>query len=549
MDDLLAGRLQMAFSLGFHIIFACIGMVMPFLMASAQWRYLKTRQKVYEDLAKAWARGVAIFFAVGAVSGTMLSFELGTLWPEFMAHAGPIIGMPFSLEGTAFFIEAIALGVFLYGWGRIPEWVHFGSGVVVGLSGLASGILVVAANAWMNSPAGFDWVDGAATNIDPWAAMFNDAWFSQALHMSLAAFVATGFAIAGLHALQLLRHPGSAFHQKAMRIALTFAAIAAIIQPISGDISAKDVAERQPVKLAAMEAHFETEKGADLIIGGIPNEEDGTVDYAIHLPNALSFLAFGDFDAEVKGLNDFPKEEHPPIAVTHFAFQIMVGLGTLLALIGLVFLYMRWRKPDKIWHPLWLKLLVACPAYGFYSVGGRLGSYRGWTSTLDHLWDNADLRSVDSHAGTGLFFCVDYYHVHILVVDCILVDDAADQIGQPFLCAIKYCSLILPYVESDPFLSVCLFAFLCNFGWCRFWGRNPGTLYPQGQYAESKTPYLQGYWPGMGGQSYLVDFDCGDFVCCFSTSVQAAFGASTHPDYADAFGHYFAGSCFCIPTL
>src|SRR5688572_14009470 len=187
MEDLLAARLQMAISLGFHIVFACIGMAMPFLMAFAEWRWLRTGDLVYKDLARAWARGVAIFFAVGAVSGTLLSFELGMLWPGFMEHAGPIIGMPFSWEGTAFFIEAIALGLFLYGWNRLHRWVHWGSGVVVGISGVASGIFVVAANAWMNAPAGFDWEDGQAYNIDPVAAMFNEAWFSQALHMTIAA--------------------------------------------------------------------------------------------------------------------------------------------------------------------------------------------------------------------------------------------------------------------------------------------------------------------------------------------------------------------------
>ncbi|HET6559406.1 MAG TPA: cytochrome ubiquinol oxidase subunit I, partial [Prolixibacteraceae bacterium] len=176
MDDLLAARLQMTVSFVFHIVFACIGMTMPWLMFIAEWKWLKTRQKVYLDLAKAWARGVAIFFAVGAVSGTVLSFELGLLWPTFMEHAGAIIGMPFSWEGTAFFLEAIALGVFLYGRGRVSDRVHLLSGLVVGIAGVISGIFVVAANGWMNSPAGFDWVNGQAINIDPFKAMFNKAW-------------------------------------------------------------------------------------------------------------------------------------------------------------------------------------------------------------------------------------------------------------------------------------------------------------------------------------------------------------------------------------
>ena len=205
---------------------------------------------------KPGAKGVAIFFATGAVSGTVLSFELGLLWPDFMKHAGPIFGLPFSLEGTAFFIEAIALGFFLYGWGKFNKWFHWFTGVVVGVSGLISGILVVAANAWMNSPAGFDFTDGKYFNIDPVKAMFNDAWFSQALHMCLAAFAATGFAVAGVHALMVVRRKNIEFHTKAFRIAAIFACIAAILQPISGDHSAKDVAHRQPAKLAAMEGLF-----------------------------------------------------------------------------------------------------------------------------------------------------------------------------------------------------------------------------------------------------------------------------------------------------
>ncbi len=375
MEDLLSARLQMAVSLGFHIIFACIGMVMPFLMAFAHWRWLRTGQNVYLDLTKTWSKGVAIFFATGAVSGTVLSFELGLLWPEFMRHAGPVIGMPFSWEGTAFFLEAIALGLFLYGWNRLNKWVHWGTGVVVGLSGVASGIFVVAANAWMNSPAGFDWVDGQAVNIDPVAAMFNRAWFSQSLHMTLAAFVSTCFAVAGIHALLLLKHPGHALHRRALRIALTFGAVAAFLQPISGDISAKDVAERQPAKLAAMEALFETSRPASLVIGGIPDEKEKRVDYAIHLPHLLSFLAHGDFDAEVKGLDQFPVEEWPPVLVTHIAFQVMVGCGMLLMAVGLAFLLVQWKWQHLLEHRVLLTAVALATPLGFIAVEA------GWTVT------------------------------------------------------------------------------------------------------------------------------------------------------------------------
>ncbi|NGP89913.1 cytochrome ubiquinol oxidase subunit I [Fodinibius halophilus] len=375
MEDLLAARLQMAVSLGFHIIFACIGMAMPFLMAIAEYQWIKTGRQVYRDLAKAWSKGVAIFFATGAVSGTVLSFELGLLWPTFMEHAGPIFGMPFSWEGTAFFVEAIALGLFLYGWDKLRPWVHWGTGLVVGISGVASGIFVVAANAWMNSPAGFDWVNGEAINIDPVAAMFNDAWFSQALHMTLAAFVATGFAVAGLHALLLLKDRNNLFHQKAFKIALLVGGIAAILQPLSGDYAAKDVAERQPAKLAAMEGHFKTSQPAPLILGGIPDEEAEEVDYAIEIPYMLSFLAHGDFDAEVTGLDKIPREEWPPVLITHIAFQVMVGTGVLMMLVGLLYFYFLWRKNELIQRRWFLWLVGICTPLGFIAVEA------GWTVT------------------------------------------------------------------------------------------------------------------------------------------------------------------------
>ena len=253
MEDLTAARMQMGFSLAFHIIFACVGIAMPFLMATAHAMWLKTRKPVYRVLTQSWSKGVAIFFAIGAVSGTILSFELGLLWPTFMEHAGAIIGMPFSWEGAAFFVEAIALGLFLYGWDRIPDLLHWFFGLLVGISGVASAIFVVAANAWMNNPTGFDWVNGEALNIDPWAAMFNDAFWVMGIHMVIGAFQATGFAVGGIHAYLLLRNPNSTLHRKAMTIALGIGTIAALAQPLSGHDCAEGVAQRQPIKLAAME--------------------------------------------------------------------------------------------------------------------------------------------------------------------------------------------------------------------------------------------------------------------------------------------------------
>jgi cytochrome d ubiquinol oxidase subunit I len=374
MDDFLAARSQMALSLGFHIIFACIGMVMPFFMAVSHYQWIKTGNDIFKNLTKAWSKGVAIFFATGAVSGTVLSFELGLLWPTFMKHAGPIFGMPFSLEGTAFFIEAIALGFFLYGWNRFNKWFHWFTGVVVGLSGLASGILVVSANAWMNSPAGFDYINGQYLNIDPIQAMFNDAWFSQALHMTLAAFAATGFAVAGVHAMLILKKKNVSFHSKAFKIAAIFGAVAAMLQPISGDFSAKDIAQRQPAKLAAMEAHFKTQKSAPLLIGGIPDVDEKKVNFALELPGMLSFLAHGDVDAEVQGLDQIPEENHPPVPIVHYAFQIMVGCGVIMMSIALIFAIALLKK--SWFYSNWLLRLFAIAfPLGFVAVEA------GWTVT------------------------------------------------------------------------------------------------------------------------------------------------------------------------
>ncbi|WP_299617894.1 cytochrome ubiquinol oxidase subunit I [uncultured Tenacibaculum sp.] len=375
MENIDAARLQMAFTLIFHIVFACIGMVMPFFMIVSHKKWLNTGNPVYLKLTKVWQKGVAIFFVTGAVSGTALSFELGLLWPEFMEHAGPIIGMPFSLEGAAFFVEAIALGFYLYGWDKISPKFHWFTGVIVGIAGVASGILVVSANGWMNAPSGFDYVDGQFLNIDPVQALLNPAWFTQALHMVLAAFTATGFAVAGIHAFQILKNKQTEIHKKAFKIAITFGAIAAILQPISGDISAKDVAQRQPVKLAAMEAHYETSKGVPLYIGGIVDQEKKEVKYKIEIPKALSFLAFGDFDAEVKGLNDFPEDEIPNVAIVHYAFQIMVGLGGLLLMAGVFFFFVNSKKKQWLDKKLFWKL------FAFLAPAGFIALEAGWIVT------------------------------------------------------------------------------------------------------------------------------------------------------------------------
>jgi cytochrome bd ubiquinol oxidase subunit I len=375
MSDLLAARSQMAVSLYFHILFAVVGIGMPLLMVVAEARYRRTGDPVCLDLAKRWGKGTAILFAVGAVSGTVLSFELGLLWPTFMEFAGPVIGMPFSLEGFAFFLEGIFIGVYLYGWDRIPPRAHLLAGVMVAVSGAASGVFVVIANAWMNAPAGFDLVDGRMANVDPIAGMLNPMAFQQTLHMTLASYAATGFAVAGIHAFLLLFDRTNAFHRRALAIALLVGAPAAMLQPISGDLSARAVAANQPAKLAAMEAHFETARRVPLVLGGIPDVDRRETRYAVRIPGGLSFLAFHDVNAEVKGLGEFPRADWPNVPIVHTAFQVMVALGSFLAVVSLWVGVLALRRRDLCENVWLLRALALAAPMGFLAIEA------GWTVT------------------------------------------------------------------------------------------------------------------------------------------------------------------------
>ena len=334
MSDLFAARSQMALSLAFHIVFAEIGIAMPVLMVLAEWRWRKTNDVVYLQLAKRWAKGSAILFAVGAVSGTVLSFELGLLWPKFMQFAGPIIGLPFSAEGFAFFTEAIFLGVYLYGWDRISQRAHLTAGLIVAVSGAASAVFVVSVNAWMNTPTGVLMSGGTVVQIDPIAGMLNPSTLQQALHMLLASYAATGIAVAGIHAAVILKRPSLRFHRHALSLALAVGAPAAILQPLSGDLSARTVARWQPVKLAALEGQFTSQKGAPLRIGGWPDANAGATTFAVEIPRGLSLLAFHDRAAEVKGLDAFNRDLWPPLPPVHIGFQIMVALGSIMMLVS-----------------------------------------------------------------------------------------------------------------------------------------------------------------------------------------------------------------------
>jgi cytochrome d ubiquinol oxidase subunit I len=376
MNDLLAARSQMAISLGFHIVFAELGIALPLLMVLAEWRWRRTGERAYYDLARRWAKGTAVLFAVGAVSGTVLSFELGLLWPGFMRHAGPLIGMPFSLEGFAFFLEAIFIGVYLYGWERVGPRAHLAAGIVVAVSGAASALFVVLVNAWMNTPVGFT-VDatGAFVNVDPVTAMRSPAAFQQVLHMLLASYAATGMAVAGVHAWMLLRGADRAFHGRALALALCVGAPAAVAQPISGDLSARVVAETQPVKLAALEGQWETERGAPLRIGGWPDASREETRWALEIPRGLSLLAFHDPNAEVRGLRSVPPEDRPPVRIVHVAFQTMVGLGSTMALVALWAGWVAWRRRDLSSDRPLLRALVIVAPFGF------LCTEAGWVVT------------------------------------------------------------------------------------------------------------------------------------------------------------------------
>ncbi len=375
MTDLLAARSQMAISLGFHIIFAEIGIAMPLMMVLAEWRWARTGDRHYLDLAHRWAKGVAILFAVGAVSGTVLSFELGLLWPGFMKFAGPIVGVPFSFEGFAFFTEAIFLGVYLYAWDRISRRAHLAAGLIVAASGAASAVFVLMVNAWMNTPTGITMVNGRIAAVDPIAGMLSPAAFPQALHMVLAAYASTGLAVAGVHAFMLLRGGSPAFHRRALAIALLVGAPAAVLQPLSGDISARLVADTQPVKLAALEGQFTTERGAPLRIGGLPDEQSATTPLALEIPHGLSLLAYHRWNAEVKGLDAFPRDDWPPVAPVHVSFQLMVGLGTLMALVSLWAGWIAWRRREIPHQRALLVALAITAPFGF------VATELGWTVT------------------------------------------------------------------------------------------------------------------------------------------------------------------------
>lgn len=367
----------MGLSLVFHTFFTPIGIGMPLMLFIAEGIGLRTGDPRYRQLARSWTPVVGLLFAVGAVSGTVLSFELGLLWPRFMEFSGGIFGMPFALEGFAFFTEAIFLGVYIYGWDRLSPRAHWLAGIPLFVSAAISAVFVIAANSWMNTPDGFRFENGEVVEVDPWDAMFNAAWFHQAVHGTLASYVTTGFAVAAVYAVMLLRKRPSPNTMLGLKVAMGMAAVAIPLQIIAGDIAAQRVADLQPVKFAALEGQYETERGAPLRIGGFPI--DGETRFAIEIPKALSFLAHRDLNAEVTGLNDVPEENRPNELLTHLSFQAMVGIGFFLLGLAAWYWYLVWTHRRRE-HPLHLNP----PILWMLAISGPLGfiaTQAGWLVT------------------------------------------------------------------------------------------------------------------------------------------------------------------------
>ena len=353
---LLPARQQMALSLGWHIVLACFGVAFPSMILVAHWRGIYRDDADAMMLARRWAKVSAVLFAIGAVSGTVLSFEMGLLWPGLMGTFGDVLGLPFAFEGLSFFIEAIFLGLYLYGWDRMPPKRHLLMLVPMAVAGVVGTYCVVSVNAWMNMPTGFRMVDGEVTDVDPWRAMFNDGAFLQFAHMWVAAFMVAGFTVAAVYAAGMLRGRTDRRHRLGFTVPFAFASVAALLQPVVGHVLGSRIAETQPAKLAAFELALETEQPAPLRLGGLLI--DGEVRYALDIPALGSLIARNSFLKPVEGLETIPPADQPPVNITHLAFQGMVGIGLLLATAVLLYWLFRWRGRDLLANRWFLRFAV-----------------------------------------------------------------------------------------------------------------------------------------------------------------------------------------------
>jgi cytochrome d ubiquinol oxidase subunit I len=354
---LLPAREQMALSLGWHIVLACFGVAFPTMIFVVHRRGIVRNDAVALGLAQRWSKVSAVLFAIGAVSGTVLSFEMGLLWPGLMGPFGDVLGLPFAFEGLSFFVEAIFLGIYLYGWGRMPPRRHLLMLVPMATAGVVGTFCVISVNAWMNAPAGFTMVDGEVTDVDPWAAMFNDLVWMQFLHMWVAAFMVVGFVVSGVYAVGMLRGRRDAHHRLGFVVPFVFATVAALTQPVVGHLLGGDLGDRQPAKLAAFELAETTESPSPLRVGGFL--VDGEVRWAIDIPVLGSLIAQNSFTEPVPGLDTVPPEDQPPVNLTHWAFQTMIGIGTLLAGAAVLFWFARWRGRDLLERRWFLRFAAA----------------------------------------------------------------------------------------------------------------------------------------------------------------------------------------------
>jgi cytochrome d ubiquinol oxidase subunit I len=353
---LLPARNQMAISLGWHIILACFGVAFPSMIYVVHRRGIVRDDPVALGLAQRWAKVSAVLFAIGAVSGTVLSFEMGLLWPGLMGPFGDVLGLPFAFEGLSFFVEAIFLGIYLYGWGRMPPRRHLAMLIPMACAGVVGTFCVIAVNAWMNNPTGFRIVDGEVTDVNPWRAMFNDGVWLQFAHMWVGAFMLVGFVVAGVYAAGMLRGRRDDHHRLGFTVPFVFATVAAVSQPFIGHLLGLRLGTSQPSKLAAFELATETESPSPLRLGGLLI--DGQVRFSIDIPVLGSVISRNSFTKPVQGLETIPDADEPPINLAHLAFQSMVGIGTLLALAVVIFWLARWRKRDLTDNRWFLRFAV-----------------------------------------------------------------------------------------------------------------------------------------------------------------------------------------------
>jgi cytochrome d ubiquinol oxidase subunit I len=367
-------RQMQALSFAVHIPLVAFGISFPALVLFAEGRWLRTGDALYRTVARRWARIMVALFAVGVITGTILSFEMGLLWPNFTATFGGVFGLGFAIEGFSFFLEAIFIGIYVYGWDRLSPRAHFLSGIPIVLTGFTGSLMVISVNAWMNHPGGFTLRDGKVVDVHQWQALFANTYlWHELVHMYIAGYIVSGFLLAGAYAFGRLRGRWSRYERTALVIPLTAAALAAPVQVLVGDWAARDVARTQPVKLAAIEGLAQTTRGApEHLLGWY---ENGKIRFGVELPHALSLLAFHSWNAKVQGLDAVPPADRPPVNVVRIAFQTMVGIGTLLALLGVVFVAvrLRWRRlPESRWF---YRALVAA---GPLSVVALIA---GWVTT------------------------------------------------------------------------------------------------------------------------------------------------------------------------